>query len=165
MKKNLKKAVFLDRDGVLNNEESNYYIFKTEDFFLNKGIGFALQKLREKGYIFIVITNQGGISMNLYSTQDVERVHNKLRKLLAEFKVNLAEIYYCPHHSENENCLCRKPKIINIEKAIARFNIDRESSWFVGDRETDIEAGKRAGLKTIMVKPNENMEFLGDLIQ
>ena len=165
MKKLLKKAVFLDRDGVLNNEESNYYIFKTEDFFLNEGIGKALQKLRDKGYIFIVITNQGGISMNLYSTEDVEAVHAKLKNLLDEFKVDLAEIYYCPHHSENENCLCRKPKTINIEKAIARFNIDRGNSWLVGDRETDIEAGKRAGLKTLMVKANENMAFLGDLIE
>lgn len=161
----MKKAVFLDRDGVLNNEESNYYIHRTEDFFLNEGIGKALKKLKAKGYLFIVITNQGGISKGLYTSEDVEKVHEKLRNLLKEFDVELAEIYYCPHHSDNENCLCRKPKTISIEKAIARFNISKEESWFVGDRETDIEAGEKTGLKTIIVKANQDMEFLGDIIE
>ncbi|MCF8380225.1 MAG: HAD family hydrolase [Bacteroidales bacterium] len=162
MKKN--KAIFLDRDGVINNEESNYYIFRTEDFFLNEGLAEALKELSRRGYIFIVITNQGGISKNLYSSADVEKVHEKLNQLLAGFGVHLEEIYYCPHHSDEENCLCRKPKNLTIEKAIARFNIDREKSWLVGDRDTDIEAGKLSGLKTIKVKSNENMRFLSELI-
>jgi len=158
------KAVFLDRDGILNNEESNYYIYKEEDFFLNDGIGMALQKLKEKGYIFIVITNQGGISKKFYTSGNVETVHNKLRLLLSEFEVELHEIYYCPHHDDNENCLCRKPKPLSIQKAIARFNIDPENSWMVGDRETDILAGKKAGLKTLQVKANVNMSFLANKI-
>lgn len=159
-----KKAVFLDRDGVLNNEETNYYVHRTEDFFLNRGIGKALQKLRDKGFIFVVITNQGGISKNLYTTEEVEEVHKKLHSLLAEYGVKLEEIYYCPHHDDNENCLCRKPKTISIEKAIARFQIDREKSWLVGDRETDMLAGKTSGLRTIKVTANEDMEYLGELI-
>lgn len=159
-----KKAIFLDRDGVLNNEESNYYIYKEQDFFLNPGIGNALQLLKEKGYIFIVITNQGGISKGFYTIEDVEKVHLKLRKLLSEFDVDLKEIYYCPHHSDNENCLCRKPKPLSIEKAIARFDIDPGQSWMIGDRDTDIEAGKAAGLKTLKVKANEDMTYLGNII-
>lgn len=161
----MQKAVFLDRDGVLNNEESNYYIFRTEDFFLNEGIAEALQKLKEKGFIFIVITNQGGISKEFYSHEDVMKVHSKLEKLLAEFDIHLAEIYYCPHHSDNENCLCRKPKSISIEKALARFNVDPDQSWFVGDRDTDLEAGKKAGLRTIKVESNQDMSFLGEIIK
>jgi len=159
-----KKAVFLDRDGVLNNEEKNYYIFREEDFFLNKGIGEALKILAARNYIFIVITNQGGIAKNLYSSTDVEKVHNKLYQLLLEYDVHLEEIYYCPHHSDEEKCLCRKPANLNIEKAIARFNIDRKKSWLVGDRDSDIEAGKLSGLKTIKVKANEDMSFLVDVI-
>lgn len=160
----MNKAVFLDRDGVINNEESNYYIHKTEDFFLNKGIIEALKKLKEKGFIFIVITNQGGISKSLYTHYDVCAVHQKMISLFGEHNIHLTEIYYCPHHSSNENCLCRKPKSLNIEKAISRFHIDKKQSWFVGDRQTDMEAGKRAGLRTLKVKANQDMSFLSDII-
>lgn len=159
-----KKAIFFDRDGVLNNEEKNYYVFRVEDFFLNNGIGEALKEFCNQDFIFIVISNQGGIAKKLYSSHDVEAVHNKLNSLLKFYNVRLEEIYYCPHHSDLENCLCRKPKNLNIEKAIARFNIDREKSWFIGDRDSDIEAGKLSGLKTIKVTANENMRFLSDII-
>jgi len=161
----MQKAIFLDRDGVINNEESNYYIFRTEEFFLNKGITQVLKELQDQGYIFIVITNQGGISKSFYTHEDVQRVHEKMIQLLAEHGIRLAEIYYCPHHSDNENCLCRKPKSISIEKGLARFNIDPDKSWFIGDRDTDMEAAKAAGLKTIKVKANQNMRVLIDLIQ
>ena len=158
------KAVFFDRDGVINNEENNYYIFRTEEFFLNNGIAESMQELKSKGFIFIVITNQGGISKSYYSHDDVAKVHKKLQHLLAKYGIELAEIYYCPHHSDNENCLCRKPKTISIEKAIARFNIDRSKSYFVGDRETDMEAARKAELKCILVEPNQDMRFLGRII-
>ncbi len=161
----MQKAVFLDRDGVINNEESNYYIHRTEDFFLNDGIIEALKILQQRGFIFIVITNQGGISKSLYTHEDVKAVHEKLESILFKEEITIKEIYYCPHHSDNENCLCRKPKTISIEKAIARFHIDRGKSYFVGDRETDIQAGLKAGLKTIKVNPNQDMEFLGERIQ
>ncbi|MCK4923257.1 MAG: HAD family hydrolase [Bacteroidales bacterium] len=160
-----KKAIFLDRDGVLNNEKDNYYVFRVEDFFLNDGIGETLKVLSNQGFIFIVITNQGGIAKRLYSSNDVEAVHNKLYSLLKSYNVRIEEIYYCPHHSDVGNCLCRKPKNLNIEKAIARFNIDRDKSWFVGDRESDIEAGKLSGLKTIKVTANEDMSYLREIIR
>ena len=70
----------------------------------------------------------------------------------------------CPHHPDVENCLCRKPQTLSFEKALARFNIDITSSWFVGDRETDIEAGRKVGLRTILVEPNQDMHFLADRI-
>lgn len=159
-----RKAVFFDRDGVINNEEKHYYIHRTEDFFLNEGIIYSLKELEKKGYIFIVITNQGGISREKYSHEDVRKVHEKLKRILDGNKLHLTEIYYCPHHSDLENCLCRKPKSIMIEKGIARFNIDKEKSYFVGDRDTDIEAGRKAGLKTIKVESNQNMRFLAEII-
>lgn len=158
------KAVFFDRDGVINNEENNYYIFRPGDFFLNEGIGEAMQELKSKGFIFIIISNQGGISKSYYTHEDVNLVHEKLHALLKKFDIEITEIYYCPHHSDNENCLCRKPKIISFEKAIARFNIDRGKSYFVGDRETDMEAGRKARLSCILVEPNQNMRFLGKVI-
>ncbi len=160
----MRKAIFLDRDGVINNEESNYYIFRTEDFFLNQGIVEALKQLQDRGYIFIVITNQGGISKSFYTHEDVRRVHEKMICLLYRHQIKLEEVYYCPHHSDNENCLCRKPKALSIEKGLARFNIDPGKSWFIGDRDTDMEAAITAGLKTIKVAPNQDMSVLPDLI-
>jgi len=161
----MQKAIFLDRDGVLNNEENNYYIYRPEDFFLNEGIIEAMKMLKSRGYIFIVITNQGGISKSLYTHDDVKKIHEKLRRLLLEHDLHLTEIYYCPHHSDNEKCLCRKPETISIEKAIARFDIDRNKSYFIGDRDTDMEAGKKAGLKNIRVQSNQDMSFLGKIIK
>jgi D-glycero-D-manno-heptose 1,7-bisphosphate phosphatase len=160
----MRKAIFLDRDGVINNEESNYYIFRTEEFFLNEGIAEALKEFQDRGYIFIVITNQGGISKSFYTHEDVRLVHEKMIHVLARHNIKLSEIYYCPHHSDNENCLCRKPKSISIEKGLARFNIDPDQSWFIGDRDTDMKAAKKAGLKTIKVEANQDMSFLTDLI-
>jgi D-glycero-D-manno-heptose 1,7-bisphosphate phosphatase len=84
-------------------------------------------------------------------------VHNKLRQLLAEGGIELDEIFYCPHHSDNENCLCRKPLPLLLEKAIARFNVDKENSWFIGDSGRDIEAGNAAGVKTLQVEPNADL--------
>jgi D-glycero-D-manno-heptose 1,7-bisphosphate phosphatase len=83
-----------------------------------------------------------------------------MEKLFIEKGISFDEIYYCPHHPENEKCICRKPDTVFIEKAISRFSINVLDSYFIGDRDTDIEAGKKAGLKTILVKPNQDMGSL-----
>ena len=158
------KAVFFDRDGVINNEENDYYIFREEDFFLNPGIVEAMSKLKENGFIFFIISNQGGIAKGLYTKQDVDKVHAHLQEKLAAESIEFTEIYYCPHHPMLEKCLCRKPGTLLIEKAVARFNVDVGKSWFIGDRDSDIEAGKRAGLKVYKVKANEDMSMLGKII-
>lgn len=151
------KAIFIDRDGVINSDVGHYYIYKPEDFILNEGLIQGLKLLQEIGYIFIVITNQGGISKGEYGHTDVAAVHQKLKALLKEEGLALAEIYYCPHHSDNEKCLCRKPGNLNIEKAISRFNIDRKLSWMIGDNMKDIQAGEKSGLQTIKINSNENI--------
>lgn len=160
----MRKVVFLDRDGVINNEESNYYIFRKEDFFLNKGIIEALKALKNKGFEFIVISNQGGIAKEFYLQEDTEVLHKMLADELLLHGIDLLEIYYCPHHPDTGKCLCRKPDTVSLEKAITRFKIEVSASWFVGDRESDIEAGRKVGLKTIIVKANQDMRILGDLI-
>jgi D-glycero-D-manno-heptose 1,7-bisphosphate phosphatase len=160
----MNKAVFFDRDGVINNEESNYYIHKRDDFKLNDGIVHAMKVLQDNGFLLIVITNQGGISKGFYTGDDVKAVHQKMISELRSKAIELTEIYYCPHHSDNENCLCRKPKSLLLEKAIARFNIDTNQSFFIGDRETDRKAGEKVGLKTILVKANSDMSVIPSLI-
>ena len=161
----MKKAVFFDRDGVINNEKGLYYIFRTEDFRFNPGIKTVLKVLRERGFLLIIVSNQGGISKELYTRRDVDNVHQRMTEELLSEGISFDEIYICPHHPDVENCLCRKPQTLFFEKAIARFNIDSGASYFIGDRETDMEAGKKAGLTTILVEPNQDMSFLAEAIK
>ncbi len=153
----MKKAIFLDRDGVINKEVGNY-VYKVSDFIINEGVFEALKLLQDADYLLIIITNQGGIAKNIYTKQDVDKVHGFLNSELQKHNIKLTEIYYCPHHNEVNNiCLCRKPNSIMIEKAIARFNIDVNKSYMIGDRNRDVEAGEKAGLKTVKILSNENI--------
>jgi D-glycero-D-manno-heptose 1,7-bisphosphate phosphatase len=152
----MQKAVFIDRDGTINSDEGHYYIFSPLDFILNPGVGEGLKLLHDAGYLLIVITNQGGIAKGKYDFKDVESVHDEMNRQLSKFGVKLSAIYYCPHHSDVQKCLCRKPGNLNIEKAIARFQIDRNQSFMVGDSSRDVEAGKKSGLKTIKIQKNSN---------
>ena len=120
----MKKAIFLDRDGTINNNCDHYYIWRKEELLLNPGVGEALAELRSRGYMLIVITNQGGISKGEFTARDVDLLHVHLRSMLARAGISLDEVYYCPHHSMVESCLCRKPQPLMIEKALARFGID-----------------------------------------
>jgi D-glycero-D-manno-heptose 1,7-bisphosphate phosphatase len=158
----MKKAIFLDRDGTLNNNSEHYYVWRREELQLNPGVGEALAELQGKGYLLIVISNQGGISKGEFSRSNVEDVHAQLRMLLEKEGVYLDEIYYCPHHSKVEACLCRKPQGLMIQKAMARFGIDPSSSWMIGDAERDVEAGKAAGIQTLQVEPNGDLRKVLD---
>jgi D-glycero-D-manno-heptose 1,7-bisphosphate phosphatase len=148
MKRN--KAIFLDRDGVINKEIG--YVFRTEDFILTNDIIPSLQKLQAAGFIFIVVTNQSGIAKELYTHEDVARVHAHMLSLLNENGIIISEIYYCPHHSDVEPCICRKPDSGMLEKGTARFNIDISKSFMIGDKERDILAGEKAGVKTFHIE-------------
>jgi len=160
-----KKAVFLDRDGVINSNEGRYYIWEEEELEINPGVPLTLKALKERGYLLIVITNQGGISKGQYSRKDVEALHQHLNKLLAKEGAAVDDFYYCPHHSDLEKCLCRKPQSLMILKAMARYNIDPKLSWMVGDSQRDVEAGKAAGLKTILLESNSRPEHILNKIQ
>jgi D-glycero-D-manno-heptose 1,7-bisphosphate phosphatase len=148
------KAVFLDRDGVINREKG-FYIYKPEDFEINEGLIESLKILTESGFIFLVITNQSGIGQNIYTRDHVDKIHGMLQSHLSEHGIELAGIYYCPHHPSSGNCLCRKPGSLLIEKALARFNIDPSLSFMIGDKERDMEAAEKAGVKGILVRANE----------
>jgi len=160
----MKKAIFLDRDGTINNNCDHYYIWQKEELLLNPGVIETLTELKSRGYLLIVISNQGGISKGEFSAEDVDALHMHLRSMLEAEGVSLDEIYYCPHHSMVETCLCRKPQPLMIEKALARFGIDPASSWMIGDAERDVEAGKAAGLRTILIEPNSDLRKVLELI-
>lgn len=152
----MRKVVFLDRDGVINVERGEY-TFRVEDFKPVEGLFEALHKLKDKNFEFIVITNQGGISKGIYNHNDVFNVHNCMQQWFKDANIPLLNIYYCPHHSFIEKCICRKPDSLMLEKAIAKYNVDINSSYFIGDSRRDELAGQKMGLKTIRVTANENL--------
>lgn len=161
----MQKAVFLDRDGVINSDVGHYYVYKPEAFIINEHLFDALVTWQERGFIFVVISNQGGISKKQYSKSDVDLVHEKLIEQASDKGIKFEEIYYCPHHSSVENCLCRKPQSLMIEKALDRFSIDRSKSYLIGDSDRDIEAAINAGIKGIKVAANQSLLTIVDEIK
>jgi D-glycero-D-manno-heptose 1,7-bisphosphate phosphatase len=150
----MQKAVFLDRDGVINSDEGHYYVYREEDFVLTPQLGEHLKMLQEAGFLLIVVSNQGGVARGLYCIREVERLNNLLRRQMAKHGVQLAEIYICPHHPDFGKCLCRKPLPLLVQKAIARFGIDASRSYFIGDRKSDMETAHNAGVKGILSPKN-----------
>jgi len=158
--KNKQRAVFLDRDGVINEEVdqlSNVKKLKIYNFSAK-----AIKKFNELGYLVIIITNQPMIAKGFMTEKDLDEIHKKLETELGKEGAKIDAIYYCPHHPEKGfpgevkelkiKCNCRKPKIGLFLKAKKDFNIDLKKSFCIGDQTMDILAGKRAGCKTILVK-------------
>lgn len=160
----MNKAIFLDRDGVINSDVGHYYIYKVEDFKINDGIIESLQKFQEAGFLLIVISNQGGIAKGVYKKEDTDKVHQYFKNILSEKGIYIQEIYYCPHHSDIEKCICRKPDSQMIEKAIARFDIDISKSFFIGDSQRDIESAKKAKINAIKIDSNQNISDICETI-
>lgn len=150
------KVIFLDRDGVINLDILTY-TWRIEDFKFLDGVFEACCKLRDEGYKFIVVTNQGGIARRMYEHVDVNKLHAYMIEEFAKNGITIEEVYYCPHHDSTGKCLCRKPGSLLVEKAIARFNVDAANSYFIGDRERDVIAGQSAGTKGILVDVNSDL--------
>ncbi len=151
-----RKILFLDRDGVINRERGEF-TWKLEDFHINDDVFEALKIFSENNFEFIIISNQSGIGRGLYSKSDVEFLHQQLNRVAMANGISLLNIYYCPHHPVSSNCICRKPDSQMLEKAIARYNVDTDNSWFVGDAERDIKAANKAGLQAILIQANSSL--------
>jgi D-glycero-D-manno-heptose 1,7-bisphosphate phosphatase len=141
------KCIFLDRDGVLN-EDLGTYLFRTEDIVIPEGVPQALQLFQSAGYLLIVITNQGGIAKKLYTKEEVVKVHKHLQQLM---NIAFTDLYYSPYHQEITQSLSRKPDSLMLEKAVAKYTIDIENSWMIGDQVRDVIAGNKAGLRTVLL--------------
>ena len=162
MKKN--KALFLDRDGVINRERGEY-TYKVDDFEILPSVLESLKLAQDKGYILIVITNQGGIAKGIYSHEDVAKAHNYLTEELAQNGVILTDIFYSPHHQDYSKSLDRKPDSLMLEKAIAIYNINPNQSIMIGDSERDIIASEKVGVKGVKIVPNSSIfEIVENLI-
>ncbi|MBI2620091.1 MAG: D-glycero-beta-D-manno-heptose 1,7-bisphosphate 7-phosphatase [Ignavibacteriales bacterium] len=148
-------GIFFDRDGTINVELD--YISDPDKLELVPGAAKAIREANEFGVKVFVITNQSGVARGLYTEHDVEAVHTRLRKTLADHGAHLDAIYYCPHHPEygtpayRKVCTCRKPKTGMLQEARKSFRIDLSKSYVVGDKCTDIEAGRTAHCGTVLV--------------
>lgn len=151
----MNRAVFLDRDGTINIEKE--YLFRISEFEFIPGAIGAIKELNAAGFKVIIITNQSGIAKGYYGEKDLEKLHNWMEQELKKHGAVIDDIYYCPHHNEygtgiyKQDCTCRKPKPGMLLKAVTEHDIVPGLSYTVGDRESDIIAGKRAGTKTILV--------------
>ena len=158
----MKKAIFLDRDGVINVERG--FTYRLEDFVILPDVFEMLHWFREKGFLLIVISNQSGVAKELYTQADVETVHSHLVNELQKNDLQFDEIYYCIHHPDVSKCICRKPDSLFVEKALARFNIDPSKSYFIGDKDRDVKAAEKAGVKGILIEANSPLKLLKDRI-
>ena len=151
----MKKAIFLDRDGTINVEKD--YIYKSEDLVFEEGTIDALKTFKNLGYILIVVSNQSGIARGYFTEEDLNIFNNNMNEILKKNGVEITEFYCCPHHPDGigeykKVCECRKPNNKMIEDAIKKYNIDREKSYMIGDKTSDIGAGIKSNLKTVLVK-------------
>ena len=154
----MNKCVFLDRDGVLNEDRTDY-VYRVEDFIIPDGVPEALRVLKDAGYLLIVITNQAGIAKGLYTRDDVLACYTYLQEQCGHV---IDDIYYSPHHPKfNSESLTRKPGSLMLEKAIAKYSIIPDRSWMIGDALRDMQAGRRVGVRTvrIMHQPELSAEF------
>lgn len=163
------KAIFLDRDGVINREIG--YLNKIEDFEFIDGVFDACNYYQRIGYLIIVITNQSGISRGFYSENDFYHVTNWMLNQFHKKDITILDIFFCPH-SPSANCGCRKPEPGMFFQARDKYDIDMTKSWMIGDRDRDIKAANRAGISnTILVRSghqidetNSNAKFIIDTI-
>lgn len=157
--KNKQKAIFLDRDGTIN--EYVGFLTNIDEFKLLDGVTDAIKKINASGFLAIVVTNQPVIARGEVTYEQLDELHHKMETLLGQEGAYLDAIYYCPHHPHSGyagevkslkiECECRKPKPGMLMKAAKDYNIDLEHSWMIGDSKNDILAGKNAGCKTVLI--------------
>lgn len=145
---NSRNAVFLDRDGTLN--EDRGYVVSLDQFVLFPGVCEAVARLNQSGFRVIVLTNQSAIGRGLMTEEDLNRIHIYLNKQLATVGGHVDAFYHCPHHPQDA-CECRKPKPGLIHKAITDFSLNAASCYFLGDKRSDLEAAQAGGIMGVLV--------------
>jgi len=143
----MRKCVFLDRDGVIN-EERGTYTFNTEDFKIIEGVPQGLGLLHDNDFLLIIVTNQAGITRGLFSENDMHRCHDIMMQETGHL---IDDIYYSTYYPDYSNSLLRKPDSLMFEKAIAKYNIDPAVSWMVGNSERDLVPAIKLGIRTIYI--------------
>lgn len=161
--KNKQKAVFLDRDGTIN--EHKGFLKSVDEFELIQGAAEGIRLLNQSPYLVIVATNQPVIARGECTFEELDNIHKKMETDLGRKGAFLNDIFFCPHHPHKGylgevpelkiDCDCRKPKIGMLQRAADKYNIDLTQSWYVGDTTIDIQTGINAGMRTVLVKTGE----------
>lgn len=147
----MRKAAFLDRDGVINVDSA--YVFRWEDFVFVPGAVEGMRLLQEAGYLIVVVTNQSGIARGMYSAADFDVLSDAMCRELEAQGVNVSAVYHCPHHPKGSvpgyaiDCDCRKPKPGMLVTAARDLEVDLAGSLMVGDKYSDIAAARAAGVR------------------
>jgi D-glycero-D-manno-heptose 1,7-bisphosphate phosphatase len=151
-----RRAVFLDRDGTINEEKD--YLHRVGDFAFIPGAPEAIRLLRESGFAIIVVTNQSGIGRGYFDEAALDELHRHLDRELSRYGTAVDAYYFCPHHPEHAlgayltECTCRKPLPGMLQQAVADFGIDPGESYLIGDKLVDVEAGLNAGCRPVLVR-------------
>ncbi len=151
-----RKVVFIDRDGVINVDLWKY-VETWKEFRFEKGVLDALKILTDKGFDIFIISNQAGVGDGIFSEADMWKVHEKMVAAMAKREIKIKGARYCIH-GKKEKCECRKPKTQLLEKAVTNLAFDRDKTYFVGDKLSDLEAGKNFGVRTILVRTGYGKE-------
>ena len=158
----MEKVIFLDRDGTINVEVD--YLHKVEDFKFEEKADEAIKIFNDLGYKVIVVTNQSGIARGYYTEEDLNKLHKFMDEELEKIGAKVSAYYHCPHHPKGtleqyvKECTCRKPNLGMFMDAKRDFDVDFENSIIVGDKLSDLEAGLRLGMRTILVKTGHGKE-------
>ena len=150
------KTVFLDRDGVIN-KERNDYVKSISELEMFPNVAKNIELLKNAGFLVVVITNQSAINRGLVTHEMVHKIHDSIQNHLKKNGTSVDGFFYCPHKPD-ENCICRKPKSGLLNKAILELNIDVNSSWMIGDNDSDIEAATSIGCKAIKINNNFSLD-------
>lgn len=147
----MKKAAFLDRDGVINRKApEGQYVTRWEDMQFLPGVPEAIELLAREGFCVLVVSNQRCVAKGLLTVSELERIHRRMCQELAVQGALITEVYYCPHEKDTA-CGCRKPAPGMLLRAARDHGIDLRESWMIGDSAIDVEAGKRAGCRTALI--------------
>lgn len=152
----MKKALFLDRDGVINVDSG--YVYKKEDFIFIDGVFKTLKNYQDLGYLLIIITNQSGINRGYYTEDEYQALCRYIDEEFKKENIHISEIFHCPH-TPDEGCECRKPKPKMIFQAKEKFDIDLENSIMIGDKLSDMQAGFNAKIKNLFLIGEEKGNF------
>jgi len=139
----MSKALFLDRDGIINIDHG--YVYKIEAFEFTEGIFELLHLFAEQGYLIFIVTNQSGIGRGYYTQEDFNTLTAWMLDQFRQHDIKIEEVQYCPHAPE-DNCTCRKPNTGMIDNILKQYTLDLERSWLIGDKQSDIDLAHHAGV-------------------
>ncbi|BCB03882.1 D-glycero-alpha-D-manno-heptose-1,7-bisphosphate 7-phosphatase [Bacillus sp. KH172YL63] len=156
----MKKAIFLDRDGVINEVKSERvkFVNKPSQFYFLEGVTEAVKKLSQSGFLLYVVTNQGGVGLGYLTKGELDRIHDHMVAEIEKAGGRIEEVSCCIHKPK-EGCSCRKPEAGMIVALAEKHGLDLNQSYMIGDRDVDIEAGRKAGCKTILLAHHSSPQY------